>query len=248
MNRVPSAVLNKIAKFRMRSAEMRALFQMSEEEKAKHLEEEYQFLTKTAAVGGLAALAYLELGPLLAENEAISRYIVRSGRLDLRSCLPEITSVQEALVYARTEWPLLEGEALRQLSNLLAESVEPRSAAETRKSAIKNVEMSFDEDTYAAAKPYFRAGLAHFRQRGADIVEMMGALIVALRDQFGMEEDTIAAMKPYVLRYISDVQAGREAIEEANPQQPTEEKLQQQRDGQTMSLKSSRHIGPSRRQ
>jgi hypothetical protein len=71
-------------------------------------------------VDGLAALAYQELGPLLAENEAISRYLVRSGRQELRSCLPEITSVKEALMYARAEWPLLEGKALRQLADLLA--------------------------------------------------------------------------------------------------------------------------------
>ncbi|HNC67964.1 MAG TPA: DEAD/DEAH box helicase family protein, partial [Thauera aminoaromatica] len=93
-----------------------------------------------------------------------------------------------------------------------------------------------DEDTYAAAKPYFQAGLEHFRQAGADIVEMMRALIVALRDQFGMDKDTIAAMKPYVLRYISDVQAGREAIEETNPQQLPKDKLQQQQAAESIDV------------
>lgn len=120
MNLVPSEILNEIAKRPMRSNAMRALFQMSEDEKAQHLAAEYQFLTQTAEVDGLAALAYQELGPLLAENEAISRYLVRSGRQELRSCLPEITSVKEALMYARAEWPLLEGKALRQLADLLA--------------------------------------------------------------------------------------------------------------------------------
>ncbi|HNN46829.1 MAG TPA: DEAD/DEAH box helicase family protein, partial [Azospira sp.] len=96
--------------------------------------------------------------------------------------------------------------------------------------------LPFDEDTYAAAKPYFQAGLEHFRQAGADIVEMMRALIVALRDQFGMDKDTIAAMKPYVLRYISDVQAGREAIEETNPQQLPKDKLQQQQAAESIDV------------
>ncbi|MBK8084304.1 MAG: DEAD/DEAH box helicase family protein [Devosia sp.] len=96
--------------------------------------------------------------------------------------------------------------------------------------------LPFDEDTYAAAKPYFQAGLAHVRQAGADIVDMMRALIAALRDQFGMDKDTIAAMKPYVLRYISDVQAGREAIEETNPQQPPKDKLQQQQAAESIKV------------
>jgi hypothetical protein len=65
---------------------------------------------------------------------------------------------------------------------------------------------------------------------------MMRALIAALRDQFGMDKDTIAAMKPYVLRYISDVQAGREAIEETNPQQPPKDKLQQQQAAESIKV------------
>lgn len=120
MNRVPSEILNEIARLPLRNAAMKSLFQMSEEEKARHVEQEYQFLTKEAGVDGLAALAYQDLAPLLAENKAISRYVVRSGRPELRSCLPEIVSVKEALEYARAEWPMLEGKALRQLADLLA--------------------------------------------------------------------------------------------------------------------------------
>jgi hypothetical protein len=139
-------------------------------------------------------------------------------------------------------------------------SVGPRSASEAGKSAAKNAGMalsevakglnalfkprpgtlgsgpSFDEDTYAAAKPYFQAGLAHVRQAGADIVEMMRALIAAMRDQFGMDKDTIAAMKPYVVRYIGDVKAGREAIEETNPQDLKKDKIQQQRGAETIKV------------
>lgn len=144
------------------------------------------------------------------------------------------------------------GESAAAVGGPAGGAVGPRSASAAGKSAAKNAGLAlsdvakglnalfkpkpgqlgtglpFDEDTYAAAKPYFQAGLEHFRQAGADIVEMMRALIAALRDQFGMDKDTIAAMKPYVLRYISDVQAGREAIEETNPQQPPKDKLQQQ--------------------
>mgnify|MGYP000945787674 FL=1 len=152
------------------------------------------------------------------------------------------------------------GESAAAVGGPAGGGVGPRSAPEAGKSAAKNaglalsdvarglnalfkpkpgrlgVGLPFDEDTYAAAKPYFQAGLAHVRQAGADIVDMMRALIAALRDQFGMDKDTIAAMKPYVLRYISDVQAGREAIEETSPQQPPKDKLQQQQAAESIKV------------
>jgi hypothetical protein len=152
------------------------------------------------------------------------------------------------------------GESAAAVGRPAGGSVGPRSASEAGRSAVKNAGLalsdvakglnalfkprpgtlgsgpSFDEDTYAAAKPYFQAGLAHVRQAGADIVEMMRALIAALRDQFGMDKDTIAAMKPYVLRYISDVKAGREAIEETNPQELKKDKLQQQQDAEPIKV------------
>ena len=74
----------------------------------------------------------------------------------------------------------------------------------------------FDEETYAAAKPYFIAGIRHFKQAGADIAEMMKSLIMALRDQFGMDRETISAMKPHVVRFMEDVKAGEVNLGEAN--------------------------------
>jgi len=68
---------------------------------------------------------------------------------------------------------------------------------------------SFDEKTYEAAKPYFIAGIQHFKQAGADVADMMRALVTALRDQFGMDKETAMAMKPYVVRFMGDVKAGR---------------------------------------
>ncbi len=69
--------------------------------------------------------------------------------------------------------------------------------------------LPFDEDTYAAAKPYFLAGVQHFKQAGADIAEMLKSLIVSLRDQFGMDRETIDNMKPYIVRFMGDVKAGK---------------------------------------
>lgn len=78
---------------------------------------------------------------------------------------------------------------------------------------------SFDEKTYEAAKPYFIAGIQHFKQAGADVADMMRALVTALRDQFGMDKDTAMAMKPYVVKFMGDVKAGRVAYDEAGEPQ-----------------------------
>lgn len=50
--------------------------------------------------------AYLLTAPLLAENEAISRYVEASGNPGLRASLPELTSINEALVLASHEFRL----------------------------------------------------------------------------------------------------------------------------------------------
>lgn len=60
----------------------------------------------------------------------------------------------------------------------------------------------FNEDTYGAAKPYFQADLANFKQAGADLARMMTALVKSLRDQFG--SDAAEAMKPYAVRFMRD--------------------------------------------
>lgn len=74
----------------------------------------------------------------------------------------------------------------------------------------------FDEETYAAAKPLFMAGIAHFKQAGADIGEMVKALLKHLMDQSDepMERATLEAMKPYIVKFIGDVKAGKVVYDE----------------------------------
>ena len=69
--------------------------------------------------------------------------------------------------------------------------------------------LPFNEDTYAAAKAYFQAGVVHFKQDGADRAEMVKSLIVNLRDQFGLDRETIANMKPYIVRFMNDAKEGK---------------------------------------
>lgn len=50
--------------------------------------------------------AYLLVAPLLEENVAISSYLERRGRPDLRSSLPELVTINEALTLASAEFRL----------------------------------------------------------------------------------------------------------------------------------------------
>ena len=50
--------------------------------------------------------AFLLVAPLLAENEAISAYLQEADRPDLRSALPEVTSINEAVILATMEYRL----------------------------------------------------------------------------------------------------------------------------------------------
>jgi hypothetical protein len=53
-----------------------------------------------------AAMAYATVMPLLLENRAISRFLAKTQRPDLRSALPEVTTPSEAVALASTEFNL----------------------------------------------------------------------------------------------------------------------------------------------
>ena len=50
--------------------------------------------------------AYLTVAPMLAENLAISRWMESSGAMHLRSSLPELTTVRQAMTLASAEFNL----------------------------------------------------------------------------------------------------------------------------------------------
>jgi hypothetical protein len=70
-----------------------------------------------------------------------------------------------------------------------------------------NSGFTFDEETYAKAKPLFIAAAKNFVQAGQDIREAMRAIIRMVLDKFG--QVAVENMKPYIVRFISDVQAGK---------------------------------------
>ena len=69
---------------------------------------------------------------------------------------------------------------------------------------------TFDEETYAKAKPLFQAALANFQDAASDIKEAMRAIVRMVLDKFG--EDAARNMQPYVVRFIRDVRDGVVAL------------------------------------
>jgi hypothetical protein len=75
--------------------------------------------------------------------------------------------------------------------------------------------LSFDEDTYKQAVPYFKSGVAHFKDAGKDIAELVKRLVRHLA-QNGMDREAIQNMRPYVRRFVEDVQSGNITLETAS--------------------------------
>jgi len=65
---------------------------------------------------------------------------------------------------------------------------------------------TFDEETYAKAKPLFQSAIAHFKNAAEDIREAMRLVIRALLDRF-KDPEMVKRMQPYVVRFIEDMQA-----------------------------------------
>lgn len=66
--------------------------------------------------------SFLLTAPLLVENEAISTYLEESNRFSLRSSMPELTTVNEAVILASQEYRLSTSQQA-QLSTLLEEAL-----------------------------------------------------------------------------------------------------------------------------
>ncbi|MEF9946791.1 MAG: LPD38 domain-containing protein [Comamonas sp.] len=65
--------------------------------------------------------------------------------------------------------------------------------------------LSFDEQTYAKAKPLFDQALANMKDASKDLREAMRAVIKMVGDKFGA--DAVRNMQPYVVQYIKDLSA-----------------------------------------
>jgi hypothetical protein len=121
MHQVATPIWNEIAKTQvLRTPWAKTVFSMTEEEMAEHLEQWAAALETEHS--NKVALAYQLTAPLLMENEAISRFISRTGRSSLRAGLPEILTPAEGVDLGSREYRLNRAEA--QALNLLLQELE----------------------------------------------------------------------------------------------------------------------------
>ena len=78
-------------------------------------------------------LAFVTVAPLLLENEAISLWILANEAHGLRSALPEVLTISEAVNLASLEYRLTETECAR-----LAELLRSEVRSEQKRSAMQN--------------------------------------------------------------------------------------------------------------
>jgi N12 class adenine-specific DNA methylase len=83
--------------------------------------------------------------------------------------------------------------------------------------------LTFDETSYEKAKPLFIAGVAHFKEAATDISEMVKLLVRALVKDHGLQRETIENMRPYIQRFVQDVQSGAVTLGEQPQEEPTVE-------------------------
>ena len=95
-------------------------FLLSPDEMAELEDLEYKELVKKYPHE--VAAAFLDMKPLLLENVAISRHIQRTNSLELRNALPEVTTINEAVMLASLDRMLTRSQQ-KQLTELLKAEV-----------------------------------------------------------------------------------------------------------------------------
>jgi len=86
--------------------------------------------------------------------------------------------------------------------------------------------LTFDEETYAKAKPLFQAALANFKDAGNNLTDAMRTIVRMVMDKFGT--DAANKMKPYVVQFVADVRDGKLEIAPQNADTGTKDKTNEQ--------------------
>ena len=122
LNSIATPIWNEIAKTqKLRTAWGKKAFALNPEEMASLVDQEYLELEKKG-LSVEVCKAFLDLKPLLLENVAISRHIQQTDSLHLRSALPEVTTINEAVILASEE-QMLSTSQQRQLTKLLQDAL-----------------------------------------------------------------------------------------------------------------------------
>jgi hypothetical protein len=123
------AVWNEIAASQPLGQPWASLFRMTPETLSKGLAELVDAPAEKAGADNKTVLAYRLVAPLLLENQAISAYLEETDNATLRTSLPELTSINEALILASREYRLSQSQQdkLRQLLKSALQS-QPKDA------------------------------------------------------------------------------------------------------------------------
>ena len=106
MYQVPMRVWNEIAMGQALSEPWVTLFRATPETFPALLDKLVDKPLEKMGVDDRVILAYRLVAPLLMETEAISSYLEETQQSMLRASLPELTSVNEAVILASTEYRL----------------------------------------------------------------------------------------------------------------------------------------------
>lgn len=118
--------------------------------------------------------------------------------------------------------------ATKALSDIFdEEEEEPGGSAQ-----FARMEPEFDEAKYALAEPQFVIALRSFQQKGLSLAQSVPAMVRYLNTEAGYSAAKIARMKPYVVRFVMNVQAGKVNLSEEvattqTPEQSGTQKLAQ---------------------
>ena len=106
MYQAPMQAWNEIAQSQALSQPWATLFRMTPEELPAGLDKLVDQPIEAQGADNRTVLAYRLVAPLLLENVAISDYLGMTNQLSLRASMPELTSVNEAVILASNEYRL----------------------------------------------------------------------------------------------------------------------------------------------
>lgn len=128
MHQVPTVVWNEIAKSQPLSEPWATLFRMKDEELEQGIETLVDKPAEAAGADNRTVLAYRLTAPLLVENEAISSFLQETRQISLRTSLPELNSVNEAVILASMEYRLTRSQQAK-LKQLLEQALQSSPAS-----------------------------------------------------------------------------------------------------------------------
>lgn len=106
MMQIPQQIRNQIARMpEIRFESIRKLLELTDEELEQQQLDQKERLLK-AGHSDRTAVAYLNLAPILMENNAIQTFLIKTGSLDLRQSLPDLESAEETASLAVKEYQL----------------------------------------------------------------------------------------------------------------------------------------------